>query len=197
MDSPLHLLAVVSKISTDSPSGFKVRKLSTLRSALATIKTERFDLFIIERQLEDGDGIVLAPVISRIQPHSYSILVSEKMGWATIEAARTLGFSEVIADRELLRRLDDLQGEKSFRGIHNESKDADRKIESAYLYRLSLREREILADLATGATTVEIAQARHNSVATIKSHLSSIYRKLEVRNRVEAINMLALMRRER
>lgn len=196
MDSPLRLLAVGRDFATDFPPQFKVRTLSTMRSALATIKTESFDLFLIDRDLEDGDGIVLAPVIARIQPHSYSILISERLGWATIEAARTLGFTEAIERRELSNRLDSFQGAKESRLMGDENSDRATRVESTYLYRLSLREREILADLATGATTVEIAQARHNSVATIKSHLSSIYRKLEVRNRVEAINMLATMRRE-
>jgi DNA-binding NarL/FixJ family response regulator len=45
-------------------------------------------------------------------------------------------------------------------------------------------------DIATGATTREIAMKRHNSEATVKSHLTSIYRKLDVRNRVEAIAAL-------
>jgi DNA-binding CsgD family transcriptional regulator len=58
------------------------------------------------------------------------------------------------------------------------------------IHLLSIREREILMDIATGATTREIAMKRHNSEATVKSHLTSIYRKLDVRNRVEAIAAL-------
>ena len=50
-----------------------------------------------------------------------------------------------------------------------------------------MREREILKDISTGKRTLEIAATRHISEGTIKSHLSSIYRKLGVRNRVEAI----------
>jgi DNA-binding NarL/FixJ family response regulator len=52
---------------------------------------------------------------------------------------------------------------------------------------LTSSERAILDQLAQGLTTREIAQVRHNSEATIKSHLTAIYRKLGVRNRVEAI----------
>lgn len=55
---------------------------------------------------------------------------------------------------------------------------------------LTTTEREILSDIATGATTFEIARSRHNSEATIKTHLTAIYRKLQVRNRVEAIAKL-------
>jgi DNA-binding NarL/FixJ family response regulator len=55
---------------------------------------------------------------------------------------------------------------------------------------LTATELEILTAIATGATTLEIAQSRHNSEATVKTHLSAIYRKLQVRNRVEAISIL-------
>ena len=58
------------------------------------------------------------------------------------------------------------------------------------LRALTEAEREILNLISTGATTQEIARARHNSEATVKTHLTSIYRKLEVRNRVEAVAFL-------
>jgi DNA-binding NarL/FixJ family response regulator len=51
---------------------------------------------------------------------------------------------------------------------------------------LSARQHEILVRVATGATNPEIAAALHLSRETIKDELSKIYRKLGVRNRVEA-----------
>ncbi|EHN09142.1 DNA-binding response regulator [Patulibacter medicamentivorans] len=52
---------------------------------------------------------------------------------------------------------------------------------------LSPREREILELIATGATNPEIALKLHLSPHTVKEHTSSLYRKLEVRNRAEAV----------
>lgn len=52
---------------------------------------------------------------------------------------------------------------------------------------LSTREREVLGQIATGATNREIGQHLFLSPHTIKEHTSSIYRKLEVRNRAEAV----------
>jgi DNA-binding NarL/FixJ family response regulator len=52
---------------------------------------------------------------------------------------------------------------------------------------LSEREREVLALLATGATNREIAQQLDLSPHTVKEYVSSVYRKLEVRNRAEAV----------
>ena len=52
---------------------------------------------------------------------------------------------------------------------------------------LSEREREVLALMSSGATNKEIAEHLFLSPHTIKEHTSSLYRKLGVRNRAEAV----------
>jgi two-component system response regulator DesR len=52
---------------------------------------------------------------------------------------------------------------------------------------LSGREREVLERVAAGATNREIAAQLHLSPHTVKEHTSALYRKLEVRNRAEAV----------
>ena len=52
---------------------------------------------------------------------------------------------------------------------------------------LSPREREVVGHIAGGATNAEIARALFLSPHTVKEHTSSIYRKLGVRNRAEAV----------
>ncbi|HEV2768585.1 MAG TPA: response regulator transcription factor [Solirubrobacteraceae bacterium] len=53
--------------------------------------------------------------------------------------------------------------------------------------RPSGREREVLALMASGATNREIADALHLSPWTVKEYTGALYRKLEVRNRAEAV----------
>lgn len=185
--NPVRALYVGQSLTSSAIALKPTRHAATLREALALIRTEKFDLVVVERELDDGDGIVLAPTIKRIHPFTISILITPARGWATIEAAQQLGYTEVITDEisadEFQSRVEELLAQKISPNIKTPS--APSKI-----HRLSLREREILMDLATGATTEEIARKRHNSIATIKSHLTSIYRKLEVRNRVEAISLI-------
>jgi DNA-binding NarL/FixJ family response regulator len=52
---------------------------------------------------------------------------------------------------------------------------------------LSDRERAVLELIAAGSTNPEIARALHLSKHTIKEHTSALYRKLDVRNRAEAV----------
>ena len=53
--------------------------------------------------------------------------------------------------------------------------------------QLTAREREVLERVAGGATNREIAAELHLSPHTVKEHTSTLYRKLEVRNRAEAV----------
>ncbi len=52
---------------------------------------------------------------------------------------------------------------------------------------LSEREREILGHIAEGRTNPEIAEKLFLSPNTIKTHVSNIYRKLEVERRAQAV----------
>ena len=53
--------------------------------------------------------------------------------------------------------------------------------------RLSEREQDVLDLIAEGATNREIAERLHLSPWTVKEYTGTVYRKLEVRNRAEAV----------
>jgi two-component system response regulator DesR len=54
-------------------------------------------------------------------------------------------------------------------------------------FTLSDREREVLELMASGATNREIAGSLYLSPNTVKEHTSGLFRKLDVRNRTEAV----------
>lgn len=55
----------------------------------------------------------------------------------------------------------------------------------APLEELTAREREVAAQIARGLTNLEIAEALHLSLSTVKFHVQSVMQKLPARNRVE------------
>jgi DNA-binding CsgD family transcriptional regulator len=65
------------------------------------------------------------------------------------------------------------------------------------LAALTAREREVLSRLATGARTRAIASELGIAEPTVKRHLTNIYRKLGVSNRVEAVTRQLSGRRSR
>jgi two-component system, NarL family, nitrate/nitrite response regulator NarL len=68
--------------------------------------------------------------------------------------------------------------------------NADRR--PSLLDGVTHREREVLAYLSTGADNVQIAKSLQITERTVKAHVSNLYRKLRVKNRVE----LALLARQ-
>lgn len=55
---------------------------------------------------------------------------------------------------------------------------------------LSARQREILQMLAAGESNKQIGRALNISTGTVKAHLESLYRRLDVKNRTQAAMML-------
>ena len=62
-----------------------------------------------------------------------------------------------------------------------------RQIEDEPTNRLSEREQDVLDLIASGATNREIAERLHLSPWTVKEYAGTVYRKLDVRNRAEAV----------
>ena len=54
-------------------------------------------------------------------------------------------------------------------------------------YGLSTRESEVLKFLVKGLSNPEIARKMLISESTVKAHVSSILRKIKVKNRIEAV----------
>jgi LuxR family maltose regulon positive regulatory protein len=52
---------------------------------------------------------------------------------------------------------------------------------------LSIRQRQVLNDIARGRTYKQIAEKMDVSIHTVRNHVRRIYQKLEVRNSAQAI----------
>ncbi|EGX3970514.1 DNA-binding response regulator [Salmonella enterica] len=64
------------------------------------------------------------------------------------------------------------------------------ELESRDIKALSARQREILQMLAAGESNKQIGRALNISTGTVKAHLESLYRQLDVKNRTQAAMML-------
>jgi DNA-binding CsgD family transcriptional regulator len=84
-----------------------------------------------------------------------------------------------------LREWDQAQGKVS--ALAEQGHRVPRRLGAQLDDPLSEREREVLNLLASGRTNSEIARDLFISVGTVKSHTGNIYRKLEAKNRAEAL----------
>lgn len=133
------------------------------------------DLFVGEES-----GAEMCEALRRESPGTRVLLISGA-GWISPQAARAAGASGFVSkDWGADEVAAAVRAVGSGRTVFAAAREQPRS-------PLSPREREVLGLLATGATNREIAERLHLSPHTVKEHTSSLYRKLEVRNRAEAV----------
>ena len=156
--------------------------------AMAQIARTNPNLILLDLNLPDGSGFEVASWVRGISDTTGIVILTlndaPELLLAAL-AARVSGFvlksapiTEVIAtlERALVTPLSFTAS-----GLHKALKAKE------HLPNLSSREFEVLSILATGKSTREIARELYLSEPTIKTHLASIYRKLEVNNRLSAV----------
>jgi two-component system response regulator DesR len=148
--------------------------------ALALLPTLRPHVALVDLFLAGESGADVCASIRRTSPSTRVLLISGagRMSPAAARAAGASGFvSKDWEAREVARavRMVGL-GMTMF---------APKSEQPAPL--LSEREREVLELIAAGSTNREIAQRLYLSPHTVKEHTSTLYRKLQARNRAEAV----------
>ena len=93
------------------------------------------------------------------------------------EAVRTVAQGEMLLDATVTRRLVE-------RFVHRPAPPGG---VPPQLAELSERELEVLRCVAQGSSNAEIAAALYLSPATVKTHVASILRKLDLRDRVQLV----------
>ena len=135
---------------------------------------------LIDLFLGEESGAELCEALRRTSRRTRVLLISGA-GSISPEAARAAGASGFV--------LKDWSAPDVARAVRMVGKGmtvfATRSEDPAT--ELSAREREVLSLMAGGATNKEIADRLFLSPHTVKDHTSALYRKLGVRNRVEAV----------
>lgn len=153
--------------------------VSSGSEALAYVRNNRVDVALVDLFLGSESGAELCEEIHQISPGTGVLLIS---GAGTISptAAKAAGAAGFVS--KTWRAADVAMAVRMVaRGMTVFEPTGE-----ATVPELSAREREVLGLIAGGATNREIAELLYLSPHTIKDHTSSLYRKLNVRNRAEA-----------
>lgn len=145
------------------------------------------DVALVDLMLGDESGAEVCEEIIAASPGTYVLLIS---GGGTISpsVAKAAGASGFItkdwgaADVIKAVRMVALGSQ-----VFAESTNGESPI-------LTEREQQVLELISAGSTNREIAEHLHLSPHTIKEHTSAIYRKLQVRNRAEAVRQAQRLR---
>ena len=183
-----------------SPGLFCVGAFVTAEDALRELPKLLPDLVLMDIHLPGINGIECMRRLRRMQPAVKVVMVtSDRDDEYLFEALRTGadGYATKPCERAMLARVI----EQTMAGGHPIAADMTLHLMQAALAspkrrlvvhpKLSPRENEVMALLAQGMENKEIAKRMEVSVFTVNAHLQSIYGKLEVNNRVEALRMVA------
>jgi two-component system response regulator DesR len=135
---------------------------------------------LVDLFLGEESGAELCEAMRRESPRTRVLLISGA-GWISPQAAKAAGASGFVSkdwsahDVAMAVRM-------VGRGMTVFAPRAEQPAAP-----LSEREREVLSLMASGATNKEIAERLFLSPHTVKEHTSALYRKLNVRNRAEAV----------
>ena len=168
--------------------------------AINVISDLKPDIVLLDIIMPEMDGIKVLPVIREKSPKTKALMLTVAKDEAMILKALKAGakgyLSKDVSISDLIKAIQAVhQGElwverKLMARFFEGEAIADPKYEDLpgkTKEGLTQREQEVLRLLTKGSTNKELAKALFISEKTIKSHLNSIFRKLKVSRRLQAI----------
>lgn len=170
-------------------SEVQIAQAESLAAAQSRLAVEEFDVAVIDIHLQDGSGLDLVSWIRKNSTKMGVIVFSMSSHPEHILAAMDIGASGFLEKSAPIEDLIEMIESAASNPFVFRCRDLPRALSHRRSSTsLTARESVIVELLPTGDTYSELADRLFISESTLKSHLRSIYRKLNARNRVEAIN---------
>ncbi|MEO6827052.1 MAG: response regulator transcription factor [Microbacteriaceae bacterium] len=197
-DQPLIRVGL-RMIADSQPDLHVVGEADDSASALALTRAKNPDVVLMDIRMPGVDGIETAKALLAEHPgirvimlttfdvdrYVFDALHAGASGFLfkdvtperLIDAIKTVAAGDMLLAPQVTRRL-----VKQFVQRAPVATDAEPR-----LALLTQRERDVLGELAQGLSNAEIAQRLHVSEGTVKTHVSRILSKLDLRDRVQAV----------
>lgn len=183
----------------NASSDFQVAgEAGTIRDGLSLVETQQPDLVIMDVGLPDGSGLESIPKLLHRKPDLKIVML-------TIHASDEHAFSAIRLGAKgfLLKDISAAALLRALRGLERGELAVSRATLSRLFHELmpfmlppfgdrnpettlTVREIEVLAELSTGDSNLEIAQRLSISENTLKIHVHNVLHKLKLNNRQEA-----------
>jgi DNA-binding NarL/FixJ family response regulator len=167
---------------------FTIHHSASVAEGRAFIARLNPELIIIDINLPDGNGLELVRWVRKIKEKAALIVLSLNEEDEFIVSAMKSGASAYVNKSEpldvLMAHIDLALKAPS---VFSSTYIASALIRKRETFDLSQRELQILSQLHHGESLKELASSLFIAESTLKKHLSAIYQKLSVSNRVQAI----------
>ena len=157
------------------------------------------DLAVVDLDLPDGDGTDLIGALRAVNPRGIALVLTANANREAFARAVEAGAAGVLHKTVRIQQVVDaarslLSGQSLFSTeeivellrLAEQSRERDRETHR-YVERLTPRELEVLQALADGLSDKEVSESLHVGVGTVRNHLVSIFSKLGVNSRLQAL----------
>jgi DNA-binding NarL/FixJ family response regulator len=188
-DHPL-VRAGVRRVLEGEPGLELVGEAASGAEALQGLRESQPDVLLLDLNMPEGDGFAVLREARSLAPDTHIIVLTmhaqpEYVTRAVREGANGYLLKD-LAVQDLLRAIEAVMSGGSFfseraqHALANDIRSGGR--EASPLARLTGRERQVLAAVARGLTTKEIAARQNISTRTVETHRANLMRKLDLRS---------------
>jgi DNA-binding NarL/FixJ family response regulator len=171
---------------------------STVSQAIDLVQTQKPDLILMDYILPDGTGLDAAQEILVQYPdikivflsvhedddHLFAALRCGAIGYLP----KSISFQELLAFLRGVERGEAALTRRMVTRVLKQFSNLEPN-QSANFHKLTAREMDVLRELNIGMTNKKIAAKLGISEKTVKAHMGNIFKKLNIDNRLEAVDL--------
>lgn len=186
-DHPMVRKGLLSVLSLEENIE-QIKEASDEAEAIKLLPSFAPDIMMVDLRLGQDDGLQVVLKAKKISPATKTIILTSSSRRDDFQRAQEIGVDGYI--------LKDAYAEDilyAFHAVERGRKFFDpnmlehKQTQSSELNELTNREKEVLLEMGKGFSNMQIAKRLFISENTVKKHISSIFGKLGLNHRVEAV----------
>jgi len=182
-----HAVVRQGLIQAFNDKGFaSIDTAGTLKEARAKIAAFNPEAIIIDLNLPDGSGLEVVQWVRKFSPDIAIIILSLNDPSQFVKIARSSGANAYLSKSQSMQEIiSSVNFALSHPGSFTSTIAADQPLD----FDITAREIEVLYLLAEGASNLDISLKLFISISTVKTHISTVLRKLQCANRTAAVKI--------
>lgn len=191
-DHPLFRDALEIALAQAFPAGANAHHSGSLAAALEALDSHKPQLILLDLNLSDVSGFDGLARLRAAAPYTPVVVVSATESAEAYSRARALGAAGYLPKSLSLQDLSSalattLEGGTWFPSVGEDDGEDEADSLAERVASLTPAQRRVLAGLSDGLLNKQIAYEMDISVATVKAHMTAIFRKLGANNRTQAL----------